>query len=125
MTEPEEQIIAESKVEEETKPPKRHDGLGEIKELRRMRQRRFWRKWLLYAGAPALILILMLVGGHLTGNYILKTGQDHTLMDKLRKFRPRLITKVYDIHGRIIGTFSREKRELITYDEIPETFVQA
>jgi len=141
MTEPEEKIIADSGTEEAneskenpvadseakeaSKAPKRRDGLSEIKQLRQLRQRRFWKKWLLYAGLPVLILILMFVGGHLTGNYILKTGQDHTLMNKLRKFKPRLITKVYDIHGRIIGTFSREKRELITYGEIPETFVQA
>ena len=124
MTEPEEQIVAES-AEEEKEEPKKQDGLTEVKELRLLRQRRIRKKWLRYAGIPALILTLMLVGGHLTGRYILKTGQGHTLMEKLRKFKPRLITKVYDIHGGIIGTFSREKRELITYDEIPNTFAQA
>ncbi len=125
MTEPEEQIAVDSGEEEQAEPLKKPAGSSEIKELRRLRQRRLRQKWFRYAGAPALILILMLAGGNLTGRYILKTGQDHTLMEKLRKFRPRLITKVYDIHDRIIGTFSREKRELITYDEIPESFTQA
>ncbi len=122
MTEPEEQMVTDS--EEESKVLKKPDP-GEIKELRQLRQRRLRRKWLKYVWLPLLILAVMLIGGHLTGQYILKTGQDHTLMEKLRKFKPRLITKVYDIHGRIIGTFSREKRELITYDEIPESFTHA
>ncbi len=57
--------------------------------------------------------------------YILSLGQNHQLMDKLRNFKPKLITKVYDIHGDVIGTFAREKRELISYDDIPKSFVRA
>ncbi|NOZ12217.1 MAG: S1 RNA-binding domain-containing protein [Acidobacteria bacterium] len=125
MTEPENQITDQPEAEKVSPTPGKRNGLGEIKELRNLRRRRLRRKWFRYAGLPLLIILLMLGAGNLTGRYILKTGQDHTLMEKLRNFKPRLITKVYDIHGRIIGTFSREKRELITYDEIPKSFVQA
>ncbi len=119
------QLVRDSGDKEDTVSLNKPDGPGEIKELRRIRRQRTRRKWFKYAGVPLLLFILMFGAGHLTGQYVLKAGQDHVLMEKLRNFKPKLITKVYDIHGQIIGTFSREKRELITYDEIPKSFVHA
>ena len=92
-----------------------------IKELRKRRGKPFFRKifylFLFYAFCVA--------SGIGMAKYILSLGQNNELMDKLRSFKPKLITKVYDIHGEVIGTFAREKRELISYKDIPKSFVEA
>ena len=105
-----------------TEPEPDPHGEANAQELRRMAWRKRRKQILKWSIVP-ILLLLALAGGHVTGHLILKTGRNHTLMDRLKSFKPKLITKVYDINGQMIGTFSREKRELITYKEIPQSFI--
>lgn len=111
-------------LEEEVEPEKPDPNDANIAELRRFAARKLRKRILKWSAVP-VILILMGLGGHFFGRYIVQAGQGHQLMGKLKSFKPKLITKVYDVNNRIIGTFSREKRELITYEEIPAEFVDA
>lgn len=40
-------------------------------------------------------------------------------MDDLMRYRPNTTTELYDIHGRIFGSFALERRVSIPYSEIP------
>ncbi len=95
-----------------------------IKELREKGEKGKKSKKRLIVSVLFFFVICALIGYGLAV-YILSIGQNHQLMERLRNFKPKLVTKVYDIHGEIIGTFAREKRELISYDEIPKSFVNA
>lgn len=92
-------------------------------DIKKMRQKKKspWKKYFYVF----LFFLFCAIFGWGLGRYILTTGQNHELMEKLRNFKPKLITKVYDIHGEVIGTFAREKRELISYKDIPKSFVNA
>ena len=92
-----------------------------LKELRKGKKKPFGRK-LLYLSLFFIFCILFGIG---LAKYIVSLGQNNELMEKLRNFKPKLVTKVYDIHGDVIGTFAREKRELISYNDIPKSFVEA
>ena len=93
-----------------------------IKELRNKKQKSSLGKRILYL---FLFFVFCVLFGFGVARYIVSLGQNNELMDKLRNFKPKLVTKVYDIHGEVIGTFAREKRELISYDDIPKSFVEA
>lgn len=69
--------------------------------------------------------LLMGIAGYFIAIKILDTGKSHELMTRLKNFKPKLITKVYDKKGQIIGTFSRETRELIHFEDIPESYIHA
>ncbi len=92
-----------------------------LKELRRKKKKPLGKR-LLYI---SVFFIFCMLFGFAFAKYVLSLGQNNELMDKLRDFKPKLITKVYDIHGDVIGTFAREKRELISYKDIPKSFVEA
>ncbi len=46
-------------------------------------------------------------------------------MITLNDYQPRLVSKVYDRNGKMIGEFFRERRELIEYKNIPKDIVNA
>ncbi len=92
-----------------------------VKRLRESNKKKYSKKALYIV----LFFVFCIVFGFMLARYIISLGQNNELMDKLRDFKPKLVTKVYDIHGEIIGTFAREKRELISYNDIPKSFVEA
>lgn len=46
-------------------------------------------------------------------------------MDDLARYRPSTTTDLYDIHGKIFGSFSLERRIVVPYEEFPENLKQA
>src|SRR5258708_1495238 len=45
--------------------------------------------------------------------------------NSLEDYRPKLVTRVFDQSGQLIGEFFRERRILLPYDHIPPKLVQA
>jgi penicillin-binding protein 1A len=96
-------------------------------DLREIRQKKEIgiKKKIRYTVIIVAYFIIMAFLGKFLASEILQTGKDHQLMTKLKNFKPKLITKVYDKKGQIIGTFSRETRELINYEDIPKSYIHA
>ena len=40
-------------------------------------------------------------------------------MEQLERYRPSTTTDLYDIHGKVFGSFAQERRVVVTYDDIP------
>ncbi|MDQ2924067.1 MAG: PBP1A family penicillin-binding protein [Acidobacteriota bacterium] len=46
-------------------------------------------------------------------------------MDELARYRPSTTTELYDIHGKVFGSFALERRVVVPYSEFPEQLKQA
>jgi len=46
-------------------------------------------------------------------------------MDELARYRPSTTTELYDIHGKVFGSFALERRVVVPYAEFPELLKQA
>ncbi len=46
-------------------------------------------------------------------------------MDELARYRPNTTTELYDIHGKVFGSFALERRIVVPYTEFPENLKQA
>ena len=72
--------------------------------------------------ALILLAIISLVGGSLFG-YVTAQIKNSAGIDNLRQFQPSLPTKLYDINGELIAELFQEKRELISFDELPKNLI--
>lgn len=70
-------------------------------------------------------LALMLLGA--TGVYFLYKNIQNSLpeMIKIADYKPLLVSQVFDRNGKKVGEFFRERRILISYNDIPQHVVQA
>jgi len=57
--------------------------------------------------------------------FILAYGTDLPTFSSVDEYRPKLITRVYSVDGRLIGEFGTEKRRIVPYERIPKRLVQA
>ena len=71
------------------------------------------------------VLALGAVGAGVGGGILYSYYTELPDIDRLEKFRPSLVTKVYDRNEELIGEFFIQKRALLKYDEIPQDFVNA
>src|SRR6202035_2387403 len=46
-------------------------------------------------------------------------------MDDLVRYRPATTTELYDVHGRIFGSFALERRVVVPYTEFPPVLREA
>jgi len=46
-------------------------------------------------------------------------------MDDLIRYRPNTTTELYDVHGKIVGSFALERRVVVSYSDIPPVLRQA
>jgi penicillin-binding protein 1A len=46
-------------------------------------------------------------------------------MEELARYRPSTTTELYDIHGKVFGSFALERRIVVPYTEFPEQLKQA
>jgi penicillin-binding protein 1A len=78
------------------------------------------------AGPIALVALLLLsvVTGSLAG-LTLVYSVDLPQMNDLENYRPSTTTELYDIKGRIIGSFALERREVVAYDDFAPILRQA
>jgi penicillin-binding protein 1A len=56
---------------------------------------------------------------------VLTFGQDLPTFSSVEEYRPKLISRVYSVDGRLIGEFGTEKRRIISYERIPKRLIQA
>lgn len=74
-------------------------------------------------------LLLVLVGGGAAGigGLVLysQLSVDVPNFASLADYRPKLVTRIYAQEGQLIGELYREKRIVLTYDQIPRRVVQA
>lgn len=69
------------------------------------------------AGSLAIIILLLLAVtvGALAG-LVLVYSVDLPQVEELENYRPSTITELYDIHGRMFGSFALERRVVVSYD---------
>ena len=77
------------------------------------------RRFLVWATC-AVLIIAAAVAGSLTG-LVLTWGIELAQVDELQETRPNVISEVYSADGRVLGIFAVEKRQIVTYDKIPDT----
>ena len=76
-------------------------------------------------GLILLSLVFGAIAGGVAGGYMYTLYQELPSISRLEEFSPSLVTKVYDRNNDVIGEFFFEKRALVTYEELPEEFVNA
>ena len=90
------------------------------------RKKSFFRSLLhVLWGLCIIALILTAIVTGIAGGTLYSFYTELPAIERLEKFRPSLVTKVYDRNEELIGEFFIEKRSLVTYEELPEDFVNA
>ena len=77
------------------------------------------RRFLIWATC-AVLIIAAAVTGSLTG-LTLTWGFELPQVWELQQSRPDVISEVYSADGRVLGIYALEKRQIVTYDKIPDT----
>lgn len=77
------------------------------------------RRFLVWATC-AVLIIAAAVTGSLTG-LVLTWGFELEQVWELQQTSPDVISEVYSSDGRILGIYAKEKRQVVTYDKIPDT----
>ncbi|MGQ9842411.1 MAG: penicillin-binding protein 1A [Spirochaetota bacterium] len=70
------------------------------------------------------IIAVSIIGGILFG-YIIAQVQNCLGIDNLKRFQPSVPTKLYDVNGELIAELFQEKRDLVSFDELPKTLIKA
>jgi penicillin-binding protein 1A len=81
-----------------------------------------WRKLFFWSG---FVSLLGMATGIVFGIFVLWQGSQIEDIRKLQEHKPVLFTKVYDRNGQLIDIISAEKRIILDYEDIPESFVYA
>jgi penicillin-binding protein 1A len=71
-----------------------------------------------------ILLLLAIVTGSLAG-LMLVFSVNLPQINDLERYRPSTVTDLYDIKGRIIGSFALEKRIVVNYDDFAPVLRQA
>jgi len=74
--------------------------------------------------ALAILLLLAVVTGSLAG-LLLVFSVDLPQIHDLERYRPSTMTDLYDIKGRVIGSFALERRVVVNYDDFAPVLRQA
>jgi penicillin-binding protein 1A len=74
--------------------------------------------------ALALILLFSVLGGVFFG-YINSEIRNYSGIDNLKRFQPNIPTRLYDVNGELIAELFQEKRELVTYEDMPQALINA
>jgi penicillin-binding protein 1A len=72
----------------------------------------------------AALLFLAVITGSLAG-LTLVYSVDLPQMNDLENYRPSTTTELYDVKGRVIGSFALERREVVAYDDFAPILRQA
>jgi len=70
-----------------------------------------------------LVLFSAAVGA--AGGLLLVYSTDLPQVEELEHYRPSSVTELYDVQGRVIGTFALQRRVIATYDDYPEVLRNA
>src|SRR5262245_19023414 len=72
----------------------------------------------------ALLVFLSALVGVLAG-LILVYSTDLPQVEQLESYRPSSTTDLYDIHGRVIGSFALQRRVIASYNDFPKSLLEA
>jgi penicillin-binding protein 1A len=78
--------------------------------------------------APRAAVIALLAASAVFGvmlGLILVYSINLPQMTELERYRPSTTTELYDIHGRVFGSFAQERRIVVPYAEFPPTLREA
>lgn len=79
-----------------------------------------------YLGSLVFVFLLCLsIALGATAGVLFVYNSDLPQVNSLDDYRPSLITEVYSDDVQVIGSFALERREVVTYDEIPEVVKDA
>ena len=70
------------------------------------------------------LVIISLFGGVLFG-YITSQVKNFAGINNLRQFQPNLPTKLYDVNGDLIAELFQEKRDLVSFEDLPRPLINA
>ncbi len=70
------------------------------------------------------LVIVSLFGGVLFG-YITSQVKNFAGINNLRQFQPNLPTKLYDVNGDLIAELFQEKRDLVSFEDLPRPLINA
>ncbi|MGA3088793.1 MAG: PBP1A family penicillin-binding protein [Terriglobales bacterium] len=70
-----------------------------------------------------LVLLSAAVGA--AAGLLLVYSTDLPQVEQLERYRPSSVTKLYDVHDRVIGTFALQRRVIASYDDYPEVLRNA
>ena len=78
------------------------------------------------AGGVALLFLVVLAAatGALAGLTLVYSVDLPQIAD-LERYRPLATTDLYDVHGRLFGSFAMERRSVVQYDDFPPVLRQA
>lgn len=71
-----------------------------------------------------VFFIISALGGCLFG-YITSRIKYSTGIDNLRRFQPSMPTRLYDVNGDLIAELFQEKRELVAFEDLPPSLINA
>jgi penicillin-binding protein 1A len=74
--------------------------------------------------ALAILLLLAIVTGTLAG-LLLVFSVDLPQIHDLERYRPSTTTDLYDVKGRVIGSFALERRVVVNYDDFAPILIKA
>lgn len=80
--------------------------------------------WITRRAAFLLLLSTSAVFGVMAG-LLLMYAIDLPQMTELEHYRPSTTTELYDVHGKVFGSFASERRVVVPYSEIPPVLREA
>jgi len=92
--------------------------------LEKFREPTYPTRKLAVRGAFLSLLIVSAVFGVMVG-LMLVYSINLPQMDELARYRPSTTTDLYDIHGKVFGSFALERRVVVPYTEFPPLLRQA
>ncbi len=69
-------------------------------------------------------LVGSIIGGALFG-YITSEIKNYSGIHNLKKFQPSIPTRLYDINGELIAELFQKKRDLIRFEDLPKSLINA
>lgn len=71
-----------------------------------------------------VISLFVLIGGLVSG-YIYAEIKNYSGIENLQKFQPSIPTRLYDVNGELIAELFQEKRDLVAYEDLPQSLINA
>ncbi len=71
-----------------------------------------------------LLVLICLMGGLIFG-YITSQIKNFSGIENLRQFQPSIPTKLYDVNGEMIAELFQEKRDMVPFEQIPRSTINA
>jgi penicillin-binding protein 1A len=74
--------------------------------------------------ALTIVAVFSVIGGLIFG-YITSEIKNYSGIHNLKKFQPSIPTRLYDINGELIAELYQQKRDLVSFDKLPHTLINA